>query len=125
MNLITRRHFMTGFAAAAALSPFANAALAGEAREIAAATRVIEVKGKAATVFSLASKSGFAFDAGQDLRLILANRLDEPTLVHWHGQTPPSEQDGVPMLSQPVLQPGGSYDYDFEPRSGTHHSSNS
>jgi FtsP/CotA-like multicopper oxidase with cupredoxin domain len=24
------------------------------------------------------------------------------------------------VLSQPVLQPGGSYDYDFEPRAGTH-----
>lgn len=121
MNQFTRRHFITGLGATAVLSPFARTAFAAqEPVEIQAATRVIEVKGKAATVFSLESKQGFVFDAGQDIRLSLTNRLSEPTLVHWHGQTPPSEQDGVPMLSQPVLAPGQSYAYDFRPRPGTH-----
>jgi len=121
MTYFTRRHFITGLAATAALSPFTRTARAApEASEITATTRVIEVKGKAATVFSLESKNGFIFDAGQDIRLTLANRLSEPTLVHWHGQTPPSEQDGVPLLSQPVLKPGESYSYEFHPRPGTH-----
>ena len=121
MNSLTRRQFVTGLAAAAALSPSAPRVIAAEdATEIEVMTRVIEVKGKAATVFGLSSKDGFVFDSGRDLHLVLANRLREPTLVHWHGQTPPSEQDGVPMLSQAVIKPGQSQAYGFRPRSGTH-----
>jgi FtsP/CotA-like multicopper oxidase with cupredoxin domain len=121
MTHFTRRHFITGLAATAALSPFAREVLAAqEANEIKAETRVIEVKGKAASVFSLASKNGFIFDAEEDIHLTLSNRLSEPTLVHWHGQTPPSPQDGVPLLSQAPLEPGQSHAYDFKPRPGTH-----
>jgi len=90
---------------------------------ITAATRILEVKGKAAKVFGLETaqgKPGFNFEAAQQLRLSLTNALDEPTLIHWHGQTPPTEQDGVPGLSQPALKPGESYAYDFKPRAGTH-----
>src|SRR5438552_189827 len=43
----------------------------------------------------------------------MAYRLSEPTLVHWHGLTPPSAQDGVPGLSQDPIAAGASYDYDF------------
>ena len=43
----------------------------------------------------------------------LENRLDEETLIHWHGLTPPWQQDGVPHLSQPPLAPGAAHDYDF------------
>lgn len=121
MTFLTRRHFITGLAATTTLMPFGRAAFAaGEANEIAVTTRTLEVKGKAAKVFSLEAKQGFTFDAAQDIRLTLANRLSEPTLVHWHGQTPPSDQDGVPMLSQPVLEPGESYAYEFAARPGTH-----
>ena len=60
-------------------------------------------------------KLGQRFTAG------LVNETGVETLIHWHGLTPPSVQDGVPLLSQPPLQPGGRYDYDFEnTRSGTH-----
>ncbi len=76
--------------------------------------------GKPATVFGLESENGFVFDAQEDVRFTLANRLNEPTLIHWHGQTPPSPQDGVPKLSQAVIEPGGSHAYEFRPRSGTH-----
>src|SRR5262245_37122114 len=104
MTHFTRRHFITGLGATAALSPFARLAVAApEANEIRARTRVIEVKGKAATVFGLESNNGFIFDGAEDMRFTLANGLSEATLVHWHGQTPPSPQDGVPMLSQPAL----------------------
>ena len=46
--------------------------------------------------------------------------LSEPTLIHWHGQTPPSDQDGAPMLSQPALRPGDQFNYDFQRAAGTH-----
>jgi FtsP/CotA-like multicopper oxidase with cupredoxin domain len=121
MTYFTRRHFIAGLTATAAAAPFARRAFAAPGlREIVATTRVIEVKGKAATVFGLESKQGFIFDSGQNVHLNLANRLAEPTLVHWHGQTPPSEQDGVPLLSQAALEPGANHAYDFTPRLGTH-----
>ena len=56
---------------------------------------------------------GARFRAGDRFRVTLANRLPEPTLIHWHGLRPPLAQDGVPGLSQPLLEPGGTYDYDF------------
>lgn len=78
--------------------------------------RSIEVNGKAATVYGIQQPDGthgLYTAAGRRFRVRLANRLSEPTLVHWHGLTPPYQQDGVPDLSQPVLAPGATYDYDF------------
>jgi FtsP/CotA-like multicopper oxidase with cupredoxin domain len=56
---------------------------------------------------------GIVADAGQRFHVRLVNELDEHTLVHWHGLTPPSDQDGVPELSQPALKAGSDYEYDF------------
>jgi FtsP/CotA-like multicopper oxidase with cupredoxin domain len=39
---------------------------------------------------------------------------------HWHGQTPPLAQDGVPGISRDVMQPDEIGAYDFAPRPGTH-----
>jgi len=51
--------------------------------------------------------------AGQRLRVKLENQLDQDTLIHWHGLTPPWQQDGVPNLSEAPISPGSSRDYDF------------
>ncbi len=40
-------------------------------------------------------------------------RCRKPALIHWHGLTPPNDQDGVPGVTQPPLAPGESHDYDF------------
>ena len=123
MPLISRRCFIAGIGSASALWPLGRTAMAApEATRITATTRILDVKGKAAKVFGLEmaqGKPGFNFGAAQ-LRLALTNTLDEPTLIHWHGQTPPTKQDGVPQLSQPALKPGESAAYDFKPRTGTH-----
>jgi len=77
---------------------------------------VIEVNGRAATVFGLTQPDGthgLVTEVGQRFRVRLENRLAEETLIHWHGLTPPWQQDGVPHLSQPPLAPGAAYDYDF------------
>ncbi|MFO1059127.1 MAG: multicopper oxidase family protein [Dongiaceae bacterium] len=51
----------------------------------------------------------------------LENRLAEPTIVHWHGQTPPAAEDGVAETSYVgPLAAGTSRDYDFAARPGTH-----
>ena len=42
------------------------------------------------------------------------NRLDEPTTIHWHGIRLPIEMDGVPYISQPPVQPGESFIYQFK-----------
>ena len=83
---------------------------------IRAGTRVIEVNGRPATVFGLTQPDGshgLFGEAGKRFRVRLENLLDEETLIHWHGLTPPWQQDGVPNLSQAPLMPGAAYDYDF------------
>ncbi|WP_376691414.1 multicopper oxidase family protein [Wenzhouxiangella sp. EGI_FJ10409] len=47
---------------------------------------------------------------GQDLDLTLFNDLDEPTIIHWHGLTPPADMDGHPTQ---VIDPGTSRPYQF------------
>jgi FtsP/CotA-like multicopper oxidase with cupredoxin domain len=83
----------------------------------------LEVNGKLSKVFGIIQpngRPGFAADVGTTFRVRLENKLTEETLVHWHGLTPPSNQDGVPGLSQDPIQRGTGYDYDFPlTRSGT------
>lgn len=89
----------------------------GAGPELVIGTRVIEVKGKAATIFGLVSRDtathGLTMDAGERLRLRLNNESGEAALIHWHGLTPPNAQDGVPGVTQPLLAAGDFYDYDF------------
>lgn len=89
-----------------------------------AGSRTIEVKGRSAAVFGLTGpdgRPGLTLDPGQRFRFRLANRLNVPTIIHWHGQTPPPDQDGVTDTgyARPI-GPGGSADYDFAARPGTH-----
>lgn len=41
------------------------------------------------------------------------NHLPQPTTVHWHGIRVPIQMDGVPDVSQPAVQTGGTFTYDF------------
>jgi FtsP/CotA-like multicopper oxidase with cupredoxin domain len=50
---------------------------------------------------------------GDRLIVHFKNELPEPTTVHWHGVRVPIEMDGVPGISQPDVQPGGTFTYDF------------
>lgn len=95
--------------------PF-TAAAAAAAVPLSVERRVIEVGGRAATVLGIVQPDGtlgLTATSGSAFRVDLANRLGENTLVHWHGLTPPADQDGVPVLSQPELPPGSAYAYDF------------
>jgi FtsP/CotA-like multicopper oxidase with cupredoxin domain len=58
---------------------------------------------------------------GDRVRILLSNRLPEHTTIHWHGILVPSGMDGVGGLSQPHIQPGETYAYEFTLRQhGTH-----
>jgi hypothetical protein len=50
---------------------------------------------------------------GDRVRIVFENRLPEFTTVHWHGLEVPIGMDGVPAISQPVVEPGGRFTYEF------------
>lgn len=50
---------------------------------------------------------------GASLRVHFTNDLDVSTTVHWHGLRLKNEFDGVPMVTQPEVQPGQSFDYEL------------
>jgi hypothetical protein len=55
----------------------------------------------------------FEIFEGDRVRILFENRLPEPTTVHWHGLEVPIEMDGVPAISQPMVEPGGRFTYEF------------
>ncbi len=58
---------------------------------------------------------------GETLRVILDNRLSEPTTIHWHGIPVPNAMDGVPDVTQPAVAPGERFVYEFVvPVAGTY-----
>jgi FtsP/CotA-like multicopper oxidase with cupredoxin domain len=52
---------------------------------------------------------------GEPVRIIVENKLDQDTTVHWHGIRVPNAMDGVPGLTQPPIKPGESFTYQFTP----------
>ncbi len=52
---------------------------------------------------------------GERLRIAFENRLEEATTVHWHGLRIPNAMDGVPELTQPPVEPGQQFVYEFVP----------
>lgn len=83
--------------------------------------RSIEVNGKAASVLGIRQPDGapgLTTQVGKQFRVRVVNDLNVPTLIHWHGLTPPWRQDGVPYISAPPISPGASAEYDFPLRFG-------
>ena len=120
----TRRGFIAATAALAATATMPRLAFAQTAPlTLTATTRVLEIDGKAATVFGLTNavgKQGLVLDPGQAFRVDLTNGLDQDTIIHWHGQRPPNVQDGVPNFPMPLLKPAEMRSYDFTANPGTH-----
>ena len=53
---------------------------------------------------------------GDRVRIFVSNKLPEHTSVHWHGQRLPNGMDGVNGLTQPGIQPGKTFVYEFVAR---------
>ena len=53
---------------------------------------------------------------GDRVRIYVTNKLPEVTSVHWHGQRLPNGMDGVTGLTQPAIEPGKTFVYEFVAR---------
>lgn len=52
---------------------------------------------------------------GETLRIKVRNDLPENMTVHWHGLRIPNAMDGVPFLTQPPIERGEEFVYEFQP----------
>lgn len=50
---------------------------------------------------------------GERLRVVVENRLPDPTTVHWHGVPVPNVMDGVPGVTQEAVEPGADFVYEY------------
>jgi FtsP/CotA-like multicopper oxidase with cupredoxin domain len=53
---------------------------------------------------------------GDRVRIVVSNRLPEPTTVHWHGLVVPNAMDGPAEITQEPIQPDDSYTYEYTVR---------
>jgi manganese oxidase len=64
-------------------------------------------------------------ELGDRAKFVLENDLPVGTSIHWHGVDIVNAQDGVPPYTQPQIQPGETYEYEFVARTksvGIYHS---
>lgn len=52
-------------------------------------------------------------EPGDRLRITLKNSTPMAQDIHWHGISTPFGQDGVAPLTQPMIEPGETYTYEF------------
>ncbi len=125
--MLSRRALLAGSAAALAAPPILARAQTSTDSAAAAPTilrlerRDIEVNGRTASVYAIRQPNGtfgVTTEVGKSFRVRVENGIGEPSLIHWHGLTPPWRQDGVPGISGPPIPAGGSADYDFPLRFG-------
>lgn len=50
---------------------------------------------------------------GDRVRILVTNKLNESTSVHWHGIILPNGMDGVAGLNQKAIPPGETFKYEF------------
>ena len=128
-HFLDRRSFLIGsakLAAASALatvSPFSlRSSFAAPATTLSIERRVIDVKGRAASVFGIRQPDGthgVTLEPGELFNVDLANRSGEETIIHWHGQTPAFLQDGVAEFGLPRIPDGDIWSFEYIPRPGT------
>jgi FtsP/CotA-like multicopper oxidase with cupredoxin domain len=129
--MLSRRAFLLSAAAASTVLPIL--ARAQEAPQPSAAVdggtptvlrlarRTIEVNGKSASVYGIRQPDGtfgIRTKVGERFRVRVENQIEEVSLIHWHGLTPPWQQDGVPGISGPPIPVRGYADYNFPLRFG-------
>ncbi len=76
----------------------------------------VDGKGKKAKNFKLTfthpdgsqDEKGYFAKKGDMFNVVVENKTTVPITIHWHGLIVPSSQDGVPFVSQLLIQPGKS-----------------
>ena len=116
---MNRRDFLIT-STAAALSPVMS--FAGNEFELVAQPIEAQIlpKGEGKTTRSFGFNNGvpgpeIRGQQGQPLNVLLHNKLEEGTAVHWHGIRLQNAMDGVPILTQNIVDPDGTYSYQFTP----------
>ena len=64
-------------------------------------------------------------NVGDKVKIVVTNKLNESTSVHFHGIRVPNQFDGVDPYTQKPIQPGETFTYEFttlEPAVGIYHS---
>jgi FtsP/CotA-like multicopper oxidase with cupredoxin domain len=92
------------------------AGTAPDHRALSIVRRTIEANGRAASVFGLVGtdgEPGLSFRAGDAFNVVMRNETAEPTIVHWHGLTPPWSMDGVPNAPLPLLEGNAERSFNF------------
>lgn len=126
MSHLNRRTVLGAFAglSAAALLSARSGMAADQPRRLTVTRRTLDVLGRPASVFGVVDEHGqpgLVLGSTERFRLELDNRTSDATSIHWHGQTPTPELDGisetgyVAPLAQSEVRP-----FDFAPRLGTH-----
>ncbi len=125
----TRRQFMAGSAAATALLGLlprqAMATIPFETIEAMTASVQLAPDGYPATDIwgygGTAPGPVLRVAQGGRLQRRLVNSLPQASSIHWHGIRIDNAMDGVPGLTQAVVEPGDGFDYDFVlPDAGTY-----
>ena len=58
---------------------------------------------------------------GDDVEIVVVNRMVQPTSIHWHGIPVEFPMDGAATVSQPPIEPGQQYTYRWTaPQAGTY-----
>ena len=125
---LARRRFVQGAAAAGALSlapwplrtllaaPNRAPVLNGTEFALAIEPVPLTIDGRQATATGVNGQVPapiLRWREGDTLTLAVANRLSEPSSIHWHGIRTPSPMDGVPGLSFRGIAPGETFVYRF------------
>lgn len=128
---LTRRRFLgIGGAATAGLLTGCGVSASegsGEERKRPGANRVttvnlhpeqgeVDLGGRVVTTWSYGGRvpgREIRLKAGEVLRARVHNHLPEGHTTHWHGIRLVNEMDGVPYVTQPPIQPGSTFRYEF------------
>lgn len=87
--------------------------------------RILEARKTALKLSASGATAGFGYDGsvpgpllrvkqGEEVKVRLVNKLDQPTSLHWQGLIGDNANDGVAGLTQKPVAPGASFDYRFK-----------
>ncbi len=125
---VTRRRFVQGVVATAALGALASwparllaagglqSELRGTEFELDIAELPVNFTGQASVATAVNGQVPapvLRVREGDTISLRVTNRLSEMTAVHWHGLLLPPGMDGVPGISFPGIAPGETFTYRF------------